>query len=144
MTDRIFFDTNVVVYLFDTSEKEKHLRIIELLSEHIGKSSICISSQVINEFVTITARKIKNLISFEKEKEILEFLKIIFIISPLTIYTSLTAIDLKLKYRFSYWDCLILASALEDDCSVIYSEDMQHNQIINDRMRIINPFDTTF
>jgi predicted nucleic acid-binding protein len=143
MTDRIFFDTNTVVYLFDSSEKEKHFRINELLSEYIGKISACISSQVINEFVTITTGRIKNPIRFEKQKEILKFLKIIFIISPLTVDTSLTAVDLKQKYRFSYWDSLILASALENDCSLIYSEDMQHNQIIEGKLRIINPFNKT-
>lgn len=42
MTDRIFFDTNTVVYLFDSSEKEKHFRVNELLSEYIGKFSVCI------------------------------------------------------------------------------------------------------
>ncbi len=143
MTDRIFFDTNTVVYLFDSSEKEKHFRINELLSEYIGKISVCISSQVINEFITITTGRIKNPIRFEKQKEILKFLKIIFIISPLTVDTSLTAVDLKQKYRFSYWDSLVLASALENDCSVIYSEDMQHNQIIEGKLRIINPFNKT-
>jgi predicted nucleic acid-binding protein len=142
MTDRIFFDTNIAVYLFDTSEKEKHFRINDLLSEHIGKFSLCISSQVVNEFVIITTGRIKNPISFEKQKEILKFLKIIFVISPLTVDTSQTAVDLKLKYRFSYWDCLILASALENGCSVIYSEDMQHNQVIEGKLRIINPFNT--
>ncbi len=143
MTDRIFFDTNTVVYLFDSSEKEKHFRINELLSEYIGKISVCISSQVINEFISITTGRIKNPIRFEKQKEILKFLKIIFIISPLTVDTSLTAVDLKQKYRFSYWDSLILASALENACSLIYSEDMQHNQIIEGKLRIINPFNKT-
>jgi len=143
MTDRIFFDTNTVVYLFDSSEKEKHFRINELLSEYIGKISVCISSQVINEFISITTGRIKNPIRFEKQKEILKFLKIIFTISPLTVDTSLTAVDLKQKYRFSYWDSLILASALENACSLIYSEDMQHNQIIEGKLRIINPFNKT-
>ena len=140
MTDRIFFDTNILVYLFDTSEKEKHAKARHLLSEQIGKSSLHISSQVINEFVNITTGKIKNPVSFEKQRNILKFLQVVFVISPLTIHTSLAAVDMKLRYSLSYWDSLVLASALENRCSVIYSEDMQHGQMIEGSLKIINPF----
>ncbi|QTA80779.1 PIN domain-containing protein [Desulfonema limicola] len=140
MTDRIFFDTNIIVYLFDTSEKEKRRVVKHLFSEQRKKSSLYISSQVINEFVSITTRKIQNPVSFERQKNILKFFQVVFIVSPLTIHTSLTAVEMKLKYRFSYWDSLILASALENRCSVIYSEDMQHNQEIESSIKIINPF----
>jgi len=44
------------------------------------------------------------------------------------------------KYQYSFWDSLMLASALENGCSVIYSEDMQHEQIIGKKLKIINPF----
>lgn len=140
MTDRIFFDTNILVYLFDTSETEKHIKTKHLLSKQTGKSSCYISSQVINEFVNITTGKIKNPISFEKQRNILRLLQVVFIIGPLTIHTSLAAVDLKLKYKFSYWDSLILASALENRCSVVYSEDMQHNRLIEGNLKIVNPF----
>lgn len=140
MTDRIFLDTNMLVYLFDTAEKKKHARTKNLLLEHVGKATLYISAQVINEFVNITTRKIKNPVTFEKHRHILSFLQVVFIISPLTVHTSLIAVDLKLKYNFSYWDSLILASALENKCSVVYSEDMQHNQLIEESLKIVNPF----
>ncbi|MCP4349498.1 MAG: PIN domain-containing protein [Desulfobacterales bacterium] len=140
MTDRIFFDTNTVVYLFDTSEKEKRAGAKRLLREQRAKSFLYISSQVVNEFVNITTGKIKNPVTFEKQRSILKFFQIVFIVSPLTIHTSLTALELKLKYRFSYWDSLILASALENRCFVIYSEDMQHGQLIEGSLKILNPF----
>jgi predicted nucleic acid-binding protein len=44
------------------------------------------------------------------------------------------------KYQYSFWDSMMLASALENKCTEIYSEDMQHNQTIEDKLRIINPF----
>ena len=44
------------------------------------------------------------------------------------------------KYSYSYWDSLIIASALESNCSILYTEDMQDGQIIEDRLRIMNPF----
>jgi len=140
MTDRIFFDTNIVVYLFDTSEKEKQLKAERLLLEPMGKSSFYISSQVINEFVNITTGKIKNPVTFERQIEIISFFQAFFFISSISVKTSIAAIELKLKYKFSYWDSLILAAALENKCSILYSEDMQHNQVIENTLKIINPF----
>ncbi len=51
-----------------------------------------------------------------------------------------TALMLKGKYHFSYWDSLMLSAALISNCEVVYSEDMQHNQTIEGRLRILNPF----
>jgi predicted nucleic acid-binding protein len=48
--------------------------------------------------------------------------------------------DMRLKYRYNYWDCLILASALENDCGILYTEDLQHGQIIEKSLEIVNPF----
>ena len=48
--------------------------------------------------------------------------------------------ELKDRYGFSYWDSLILSAALVGDCSVVYSEDMQHGQVINGKVKIVNPF----
>jgi len=50
------------------------------------------------------------------------------------------ALILKDRYKFSYFDSLIIASALENNCDILYSEDIQHNQIIEDKLKIINPF----
>ena len=52
----------------------------------------------------------------------------------------LKAISIAGKYRYSYWDGLILASALVSNCKYIYTEDMQHNQFIENRLQIVNPF----
>ncbi len=50
-----------------------------------------------------------------------------------------TALDINSKYGYSYWDSLVIATALNYDCSIIYSEDMQHNQFIENKTRIVNP-----
>ena len=52
----------------------------------------------------------------------------------------LRAIEVSIKYEFSYWDSLVIASALENGCEILYSEDMQHNQIIEDKLKIKNPY----
>ena len=58
----------------------------------------------------------------------------------LNLETLVGAFDLRERYRFSWWDSLIVASALETECELLYTEDMQHGQVIENRLRIINPF----
>ena len=53
------------------------------------------------------------------------------------------AIDIKDRYGFSFYDCVMLASALESNCNFIFSEDMGHNQIIDGKLKIVNPFNDT-
>lgn len=57
MIDRIFFDTNIIVYLFDKGEKKKREKIIRLINDLSGKSKLYISSQVINEFINVVFKK---------------------------------------------------------------------------------------
>jgi hypothetical protein len=52
----------------------------------------------------------------------------------------MTACQIAEKYQFSFYDSLIIASALKCDCYTLYSEDLQHGQIIEDKLKIINPF----
>jgi predicted nucleic acid-binding protein len=54
--------------------------------------------------------------------------------------TQIKAIELKDKYNLQYYDALIISTALENNCNIIFSEDMQHNQVIENRLTIINPF----
>lgn len=44
------------------------------------------------------------------------------------------------KYQYNYWDCLIISAALKCDATILYSEDMQHNQVIDGKLKIVNPF----
>jgi predicted nucleic acid-binding protein len=140
MTDNHFIDSNVLVYCFDLSEKEKYKRANRLIKDLKETSNLFISSQVLNEFINIVTRKIENPISFENLKSILSILTEIFFISPLTSDNSLSAIDIKTKHQFSYWDSLIIASALENGCNHLYTEDLQDGRIIEKKLEIINPF----
>jgi len=63
-----------------------------------------------------------------------------FSVFSVTRDTSLYALSLKEKYNYSWWDSLVLASALENGCQIVYSEDMQHGQIIENCLKIVNPF----
>ena len=105
------------------------------------KSLSFISNQVINEFIVVASQKIENPIPLSRIRKNLEFLRTSLNIHTIDFETSLKAINIKLKYNFSFWDSLIIASALENNCSILYSEDMQHGQVIEDNLKIINPFE---
>jgi len=62
-------------------------------------------------------------------------------ICPVNLKTVEKAWHIRIKYQFSYWDSLIVASALGMNCSVLYTEDLQHNQIIEEKLKIVNPFE---
>ncbi len=61
-------------------------------------------------------------------------------IQPIYFDTVKKYLSLKKKYLYSYWDSLILASSLESKCNIVYSEDMQHRQVIEQTLTIMNPF----
>ncbi len=52
----------------------------------------------------------------------------------------MAALEINLKYGYTYWDSLVIATALQHDCDSLYSEDMQANQLIDQKTRLINPF----
>jgi predicted nucleic acid-binding protein len=140
MKDNYFVDTNVLVYWFDKSEQKKNKRAHRLIRDSKHTANLFISSQVLNEFVSVVTKKIEHPIPFEHLKEILAILSDLFYISPITSKNFFSAIDLKLKYQFSYWDCLIIASALENGCNRLYTEDLQDSRKIEEKLDIINPF----
>ena len=132
MKDKIFIDTNILLYLLSNDKVKK------TISKEILGSNYNISTQVLNEFSNISIKKFKLLI--ENIKEIIDKISeetTIFIFSKNTI---IDALRLKEKYKFQYYDSLILATALENGCTILYCEDMQHNQIIENQLKIINPF----
>jgi predicted nucleic acid-binding protein len=93
----------------------------------------------INEVVNILYRKFK-LDSKSIENVILE-IENNFVIVNFSLTTQTNAIKIKEKYKLQYYDSLILATALENNCSVLYSEDMQHKQRIENTLTIIDPFE---
>lgn len=95
------------------------------------------STQVLNEYYSVMLKKkiADNLI--QDNIVVMIGISDIRIIQVTTLHLTH---KIKLKYGFSYWDSLILASALEASCPVLYSEDMQHNQIIENSLTVINPF----
>jgi len=135
--NNVFIDTNIFVYAYiqDSQNYLKRKKSVELIKKY--SENIIVSTQVINEFYSVL---LKNKISDDDiQKRINEILS----------YSELTLIDLDIiyfsweirkKYFFSLWDGLIVSSALKNNCAILYTEDLQHNQLINGKIQIINPF----
>lgn len=134
MTDKLTLDTNILIYAFG---KEDDIR--KLIAKEIITKCNIISLQVVNETVYVLLKKFK--FKLPEVDPVINFMRQNFIISDLNIRTLDQTIKISANYGFSFWDSMMLASALENHCSILYSEDMQHNQIIEGRLQIINPFE---
>jgi predicted nucleic acid-binding protein len=125
-------DSNVAIYAF--SKDPRSLVAMDLLS-----SGPKISVQVLNEFTSVSLRKRK-----VAWPEIEEALDIITNLASSTRAVSFEVHDLARlvaqRFKISFYDSLIIAAALLDECEVLYSEDMQHGMVIDGRLTIANPF----
>ncbi len=136
MKDKTFVDSNLWIYLYDEKEGVKQRRIEKLIIDNFN--SIIISTQVLNEMYNILYKKIK--IEQSEIKAIIVETVSNFEVASINVTDVLRAIEIKNKYSYSYWDSLIIASAIENGCTVLYSEDMQNNQLIESKLKIVNPF----
>lgn len=137
MQDNVFIDTNIFIYLTlkDESHNDKRLKAIKLMDSLLSKN-IVISTQVLNEYYNVLLKKNIN------DDIIQEKLLIIIdktIIQSIDIDTIKLCWDIRKKYKYSYFDSLIIAAALQNNCSILYTEDLHHEQLIENKMRIINP-----
>lgn len=130
-SDRVFFDTNVLVYLL-SDDARKADRAEALLAE-----GGIVSVQVLNEFVAVGRRKLR--LEWSEIREILGTIRAVCRIEPLTLVTHETGLDIAARYDFTLYDAMIVAAALQARCALLYSEDMQHGQSI-DGLTIRNPF----
>ena len=137
---KVFVDSNIWVYAFIESEeeKEKKIKITSFLEELKSKSEIIISVQILNEFHWVLKRKYKIDEAGIKERVSNGILKIVKVI-PVDLKSYQNAYNIRENYSFSYWDSIIVASALGNECEILYSEDMQHNQVVEDKLKILNP-----
>ena len=137
MNDRVFIDTNILVYasIEDKIHADKRKEAVNLIQE--AEHEIVISTQVINEYYVIL---LKNAVKDEYIQErILEVIENAVVVN-ITFKTIQFAWEIRDKYKYSYWDSLIISSALEGNCSVLFTEDMHDGQIIEGGLKIENPF----
>jgi len=131
MRDRIFLDTNILVYaLLDEGIKQQ--TALELL-----QSGCVISTQVLNEFAQVARKKAK--LEWQEITELSSAIQSLTEIIPLDLAIHNRALTIAASYGYSFYDSLIIAAASETGCNVLVSEDMQSSQKISN-LTISNPF----
>ena len=132
-SSRAAVDTNVLVHLYDDVNAAKRTRAEEVLA-----ARPVISPQVVSEYLNVTRRLLRL-----PKADLMHRCSAVFMrceISPLGHSTILLGQQLLHRYDFQLFDALVVAGALEARCDVLYSADFQHNQLIEGRLRIFNPF----
>ena len=122
MQDKYFFDSNIWLYLFLEKGSRKSLIAKQYIETSVLKNQIVISWQVINE---ICVNLLKKEFSEQQVLSIVEWLYKIATIQDFKIEMLLKASSIREQYSISYWDSLIVSAALESNCYLLYSEDMQ-------------------
>jgi predicted nucleic acid-binding protein len=132
-----FFDTNVLVYTVDEDEPEKGEISRRLVDEYLVRGDGIISVQVLREFYS-AARKLRRPLSDEKAQEMVRYLST-FSPIPEDAGMVVRAVERSRSMSFSFWDALIIESALWVGADRLLTEDLQHGQEIED-LRVENPF----
>ena len=138
MADKTFVDTNILVYAHDAEAGNKQTRAAKLIENLWSHHAGVISLQVLEElYVTLTQKIAKSL----STKLALDLVRQYgtWQIAEMDVEGLLAAVHLQQKYKFSFWDSLIIQAALLSDCRLLLSEDMSHNQRV-EGLLIQNPF----
>ena len=132
----VSFDTNVLVYMYSTSDLEKQARARELFRLHDGEGGIVVSTQVVQEFYAVGLRKLA--FSRQRLREAVARLLALplVLVGPSHI---LKALENEERYRISFWDALILAAAELGGAGVLYTEDLNDGQQYG-AVLVRNPF----
>jgi predicted nucleic acid-binding protein len=136
MNARSFFDTKILIYADDKSAPAKQRRAVELVAEHRRNGTGVVSLQVLQEYFVTVTRKLQVDAQIVRRK--VELLAEFDVATP-EVTDILAAIDLHRLHQFSFWDALIVRTAKQAGCRVLFSEDMQHTSE-TDGVRVVNPF----
>jgi len=132
---RVFVDTNIWIHAhLRTPGDARHPLALERLESEPDK---IISPQVVAEYYSVMLR------NGQTDAWIQANLRAIFArtqLQPADGAVLNTAMALRQRYGFSFWDCQIAAAALESGCELLLSEDLQHGQVLDGRLQVVNPF----
>jgi predicted nucleic acid-binding protein len=140
MTERVFVDTNVLVYSFDLREPDKLVRATDWLNHLWSARSGRISFQVLQEFYVTVTHKLKPGLDVETARKAVRSL-----LAWQPVATDEQSFEvawgLQEQYQLSWWDALIVAAARSAGCAVLLTEGLQHGQDF-DGLRVVDPFQT--
>jgi predicted nucleic acid-binding protein len=126
---KVFVDTNIIVYAYDVSAGEKHKKAVAIMKDMWSTGNGIISSQVLQEFFVSVTKKSAKPVNIPTAKEIIKDLlkwKTVTINGEIL----LEAIDIHNEYKYSFWDSVIIAAAIEGGAKVLLSEDLADKQKI--------------
>lgn len=141
MTGRLFVDTNILIYALDPADPTKRSISADLLRQAIRSHSLTLSPQSLNEAYRVLTER-RRLVPVAEARSYLRTLAA-WAIAPLDASTTQRAWEVQDKAKVSWWDSLLIASALLAECRLFVSEDL-HDGAIIDGMRIVNPFSADF
>lgn len=139
MSAKVFLDTNVFIYQLDTSDARKHKIAERLVREALESDRACISYQVVQECLNTVLRKAEVALDAQGARAYLDavLLPLMKVGASAALYVR--ALDIQLRWRFGFYDSLVVASALSAGCDTLLTEDLQHGQVI-ETLTISNPF----
>lgn len=134
-----FLDSNVFVYLFDRADAHKCRIARHLIQATTEAGTGVVSFQVVQETLSVITRKLKTPVTSEDARDFLDRVMVpLWRISPSQrLYQR--CLDFQARYRYGFYDALIIAAALDAGCTRLYSEDLHHGQRI-EGLTIENPF----
>jgi predicted nucleic acid-binding protein len=139
MSVKFFLDTNVFVYTFDPAAPKKSRIAAELIERGLRTRQGIVSSQVIQEFFNVALRRFAVPFSAPECEQYLSMVfRPLWAVNP-SAALFLEALQLRTKYQLAWYDSLIVAAAIEADCGVLYTEDLQQGREFGE-LRIQNPF----
>jgi len=138
MSDKVFLDTNILVYAYDRGEPEKQAQAQGLLTGGIERENAVISAQVLGEFFVLVTRRIQTPLSAEEAEQVIDLLGILPVVE-IDLKLVRQALSIHKELQISYWDSLIIAAAERADCAMVLSEDLNAGQVYQG-VRVENPF----
>jgi len=136
----VFLDTNIFVYAFLASEPRKRAKAVELIETSLGSGRGCISYQVVQEFANVARKKFATRLSAGDCKAFIDAAMQPLIRVASSTALIHTALDLQDELKYSFYDSLMIAAALQAGAETLYTEDLQHWQLVRGVLRIVNPF----
>ncbi len=124
---RQFVDTNILVYAHDVTAGDKHTRAKQLVADLWANGNGCLSIQVLQEFYVTVTRKVQRPLDLDIARQHVEDLGQWLVHSP-TIGDVVKAIQLHQRAQLSFWDAMVLTSARQLSCDVLWSEDLSEGQ----------------
>ena len=138
MTDKVFVDTNILVYAHDLDASVKHDQAAEIVGQLWESRNGVLSTQVLQEFYVTLTRKVSSTLSkLEARKLLQKYSNWQVVLNDSAIISQ--ASEIEESYNLSFWDALIISAAYSQDVPMILTEDLTHGQII-EGILIKNPF----